>query len=59
MAGVTAAGFVRKTYAEIRAEVIAELKRSIDPRLVLDETTALGQCVDTIANQIALVWEAT
>jgi uncharacterized phage protein gp47/JayE len=57
MSGVVATGFDRKTYEEISDEIKAELKRSIDPRLVLTNDTALGQIVDTCSNQLALAWE--
>lgn len=57
MAGVTNIGFDRKTFETIRDEIKAELRRTIDARLVIDDTTALGNLVDTISNQLALNWE--
>jgi uncharacterized phage protein gp47/JayE len=57
MAGVTDTGFVRKTRDEIKQEMIAELRRTISEQLVLDETTALGQVVDTESNELSEIWE--
>lgn len=55
--GMTTVGFVRKTFAEAFSVVTTRLKQTIDSRLVLDETTPLGNVTTTLLDQVAELWE--
>jgi uncharacterized phage protein gp47/JayE len=57
MAGITDTGIVRRTFAEIVADRRAEVRRSVDPNLVLNSKTFEGAIIDATANAEAEVWE--
>lgn len=56
--GLTATGFVRKTYESIVADMRAFMRDRISPKLVLDETTPEGNIVEVTADELDPVWEA-
>lgn len=58
MAGLTATGFDRKTFSTIRAEIIAELQRTISVQLITNVSHPIGQIVDTFCGQLGEAWEA-
>lgn len=55
--GVTADGFVRKTFEEIDAEVSDYWREKISPHLQLDEKTVLGNVGRAGNEQAAQLWE--
>lgn len=56
--GLTSTGFVRKTYAEIVADMKAFIRERISPLLVLDSTTPEGNITEITADELDPVWEA-
>lgn len=58
MSGVTATGFERKTPAEVVAEAQQEVWDTVDDRLVLDETTPLGNVLTIALARVGDAWEA-
>jgi uncharacterized phage protein gp47/JayE len=56
--GLTATGFVRKTYEQIVADMRAFMRDRISPKLVLDATTPEGNIVEITADELDPVWEA-
>lgn len=58
MSGITPTGFARKTPAEIASETIEEIRDRVDDRLVLDETTPLGNILEITLQKLGSAWEA-
>lgn len=59
MPGVLPEGFVIKTLAEVRADIVARLVESPDvgPSQDYSDTDPLGQVISSLASEIAEVWE--
>lgn len=55
--GVTVDGFVLKTAEDIRAEIDSSQRASIDPGLVLDDRSTLGQVNAVFTSQLAEIWQ--
>lgn len=57
MSGLTATGFVAKTFEEIKAEIESELLNAISPDLDLSADQPLGQIVGIVSQREATLWE--
>jgi uncharacterized phage protein gp47/JayE len=55
--GITATGFVRKTYQDCLAELTAEVLQEVDPNLNTAPTEPIGQILGIFARKEAEMWE--
>lgn len=56
--GLTATGFVRKTYESIVADMRTFMRDRISPKFALDATTPEGNIVEITADELDSAWEA-
>jgi uncharacterized phage protein gp47/JayE len=55
--GLSKAGFRAKKHQQIKEELEAELKKSVDPTLRFSPDTVAGVLTGIVAHQCAQVWE--
>jgi uncharacterized phage protein gp47/JayE len=55
--GVTPAGFVRKTFADLQSSIHGFLRTKISPHLQLTEKTGLGNVTNSVCDALAELWE--
>ena len=55
--GLTAAGFVIKTFDDIRTSIDDYIRANLDNGLILSDDTALGNCIAAVSLELSRLWE--
>jgi uncharacterized phage protein gp47/JayE len=57
VAGLTSAGFVRKTHEEVKAEMDADVRADISTTVNTSSAGVIGQLLGIVASQLSELWE--